>query len=75
MTLMRSCLNEVSIALKSQRIIPVGSEIFRLTNLDDVDSLKRLFGRGLASPNDIAPDGSSALTVCSLISSVVTYSE
>ena len=75
MTLMRSCLNEVSIALKLQRVIPVGSEIFRLTNLDDVDNLKQLFNRGLASPDDIDPDGTGALTVCNLIPFVMESSE
>ena len=56
-------LNKISVSLKVQRVVPYGSEIFRLARLDDADGLKELFRKGLASPNDISLDGVSALVV------------
>ena len=44
--------NEIQVSLKVQRIVPAGAEVFRLTRLDDVAGLQRLFIKGLASPND-----------------------
>ena len=54
---------EISISLKMQRVIPAGSDIFRLATLDNVDGIKELFRKGLASPNDITLIGTSALNV------------
>ncbi|MCJ1359819.1 MAG: hypothetical protein MMC33_009822 [Icmadophila ericetorum] len=51
----------VNLSLTVTRIIPAGSDIFRFAYLDDVNGLKYLFSRGLASPNDIDFLGQSAL--------------
>ena len=56
-------LSEISISLNVYRVVPSGSEIFRLAWLDDVDGLKELFRKGLASPNDVCPGSVNALTV------------
>ena len=61
--LMTQSLSEVSISLKVQRIIPTGSELFRLAMLNDRDGIKALFSKGLASPNDLDHNGANALYV------------
>ena len=53
----------VSVSLTVRRLVPGGSEIFRLTQLDDVEGIKIPFNRGLASPNDSYPNGTPALVV------------
>ncbi|KAL9112793.1 MAG: hypothetical protein Q9187_007725, partial [Circinaria calcarea] len=56
-TLASSSLDKISVSLTVRRIVSPGAEIFRLTQSDDVDGLKRLFSKGLASPNDSLSDG------------------
>ena len=56
-------IGEISVSLKVLRIVPVGSEIFRLSNLNDVDGLKFLFSRGLASPLDVNTENQPAIWV------------
>ena len=53
MCLINTSLNEIHASLQTKRLVPAGAEVFRLTETDDVDGLKDLFSRGLASPNDI----------------------
>ena len=54
---------KISISLTIQRIVPSGSEVFRLARLNDVEGLKELFSKGLASPNDCNYFGITALWV------------
>ena len=56
-------LSEVNVSLKVLRIVPAGSEIFRLANLNDVDGLKSLLSRGLASPLDVDSNNYTAILV------------
>ena len=56
-------VGEISISLKVQRIVPNGSEVFRLTSSNDVDGLKNMFRKGLASPHDVALGNQDTLTV------------
>ena len=56
-------LSEVNVSLKVLRIVPLGSEIFRLTSLNDVDGLKSLLSRGLASPLDVDSKNLTAIWV------------
>lgn len=55
--------HEMTISLNVRRIVAPGSEIFRIGFAEDIDGLKTLFNRGLASPND-----SLAITGCSILS-------
>ena len=59
-------LGQIGVSLEIQRIIPFGSDLFRRVKLDDIDGIKQLFRKGLASPNDIQMSGENALHVCSL---------
>ena len=55
---------EIQTSLKIRRQIAPGAEVFRLTYQDDVNGLKQLFNKGLASPNDISYiDGTTPLGV------------
>ena len=63
-TLTRVSFGEMDVALSMRRIVPQGSELFRLTEMDDIESIKELFRHGLASPNDITMAGITALNVC-----------
>ena len=65
-TLASGSLDKISVSLTVRRIIPPSAEIFRLARSDDVDGLKRLFSKGLASPNDSISNGQSALNVCNI---------
>ena len=56
-------LGEISGSLKVQRIVPDGSEAFRLAQLGSVDGLKSLFRQGLASPFDVTVNGLSLIRV------------
>ena len=66
LTLASGFLDKISVSLTVRRIVSPAAEIFRLTRIDDVDGLKRLFSKGLASPNDSTSDGQLALTVNSI---------
>ena len=52
-TVIKSLGSEIHFSLKVQRIVSSGAEVLRLTLLNDVTGLQRLFSKGLASPNDI----------------------
>ena len=62
-TIMCASAGEISVALSVRRIIPQGAELFRLTEMGDVESIKELFRSGLASPNDSTIGGVTALNV------------
>ena len=51
-TFTRVSLVKVHTALAVRRIVPVGADVFRLANLNDVDGMKELLRTGLASPDD-----------------------
>ena len=53
MSLINTSCNEIQASLKITRVVPLGAEVFRLSRLNDVDGLKRLFSWGLATPNDV----------------------
>ena len=55
--------NNISVSLTFTPIVSAGAEIFRLTALQDIDGLKTLFSKGLASPNDVDPFGQTPLRV------------
>ena len=63
-----SMCDTIRASLTIRRILPHNAEIFRLVQLGDVNSLKSLFGMGLASPNDSTLDGQTALHVGYLFS-------
>ena len=64
MSLVNTSLNEIHASLKVQRVVPDGADVFRLTRVDDVEGLKRLFCEGLASPHDIhSQTGENPLSV------------
>ena len=47
-----------------RNVVPSGAEIFRLQQLQDVNGLRQLLSKGLASPNDsVAGSGVSILAV------------
>ena len=67
-TVIKRLGSEIHISLKVQRIVSPGAEVFRLTELDDVTGLQRLFSKGLASPNDVSyHSGQNALMVGSFL--------
>ena len=54
-------------SLEVRRTIPGDAEIFAYAKSGNVDGMKSLFQRGLASPHDVQYDsGVTALHVCSL---------
>ena len=53
----------VHTALAVRRIVPAGADIFRLANLNDVDGMKELLRKGLASPDDSDTAGITVLSV------------
>ena len=53
MSLINTSYNEIHTSLTIRRVVPVGAEVFRLVSIADLDGLKNLFTRGLASPNDV----------------------
>ena len=63
-TVMSASIGVIKAALVVRRIVPGGAEIFRLTKLNDVESIKNLLRSGLASPNDSNPNGQTVLAVC-----------
>ena len=71
-TFVSSSLDEISVSLTVRRIFSPTAEIFRLAEQDDVNGLKRLFSKGLASPNDSLGNGATVLYVCS-ISHLLTH--
>lgn len=55
---------EINVSLRVRRLVSSSAEIFRLCRLDDVGGLRRLFDKGLASPNDAeVRSGATALFV------------
>ena len=46
--------DEVHVSLKVTRVVSEGAEVLQLANINDVQGLKRLFSKGLASPNDVS---------------------
>ena len=52
--------NRICASLRVTRLVPPDADVFRLTDMNDVDGLKRLFSKGLATPSDaMCCDGSS----------------
>ena len=51
-SLINTSYNEIHRSLKIRRFVNSGAEVFRLVYIHDVDGLKDIFSRGLASPND-----------------------
>ena len=66
-TLVKTFLAEIRVSLAVRRIIPTGAEIFRLQKTHDIDGLRPLFSKGLASPNDSSPFGNSLLIVSNIL--------
>ena len=54
---------QLQIALTVRRIVPSGAEIFLCERVQDIDGMKKLFSKGLASPNDSEIGGGSLLYV------------
>lgn len=54
------------IYIKTPRIVPANSDIFVMTRTSNIGKLQVLFGKGLASPFDVNPEGFSSLQVGSL---------
>ena len=63
LTIIRTSLGEISIALSLRRVVPNGTEIFRLIGLNDVEGIKELFRMRAASPNDSDSVGNTVLMV------------
>ena len=73
---MMSSLAEIHVSLIVRRTVSSHDEVFRLAYGGDIDGLKLLFSKGLASPNDlVAPHGGSMLQVSKylLINHVLSY--
>ena len=60
---MGSFVGEIKVSLTVRRTVPADADIFRLAQLDDIESLKALLKSGLASPNDIDMFGITVLCV------------
>ena len=60
---LRSVSETLSVSITVRKVVSSGAEIFHFVGSDDVDGLQRLFGKGLASPNDTYHDGWTALNV------------
>ena len=63
LTLESGFAGTVTMSLTVTRVVSSGSDIFRFARLNDVDGLKYLFSKGLASPKDIDQDGYDVLSV------------
>ena len=55
--------HNISVSLNFKKVVPAGAEIFRLIILEDIEGLKSLFSKGLASPNVINPGEMTPLHV------------
>ena len=73
-TLIAGLQNEIQVSLRVTRIVSSTSESFRMIWKNDVDGLKRLFTQRLASPNDVLPNGQTALLVRQLSSHTAVIS-
>ena len=76
LSLINTSCNEIQASLKTRRVVPTGAEVFDLVRLDDVDGLKSLFSRGLATPNDMMYNsGHNPLYVRCILSYIVEFDD
>lgn len=61
----------ITIAIRTPRVVPMGSEVYRVISEGNIRAMQTFFTKGLASPFDVNPFGQSYLAVCQ---PVYTYS-